>query len=363
MSRALVPATGSKEVASSPATSGTPSEASAPVSLTKRPASPPPTNSPSALPVQVPGAKPRFSKAIAPPRAAVQGKSPTVMTTPPTQGDAKPESEPAKSFAKAAAESVAPAAEMTIEDAVFEMANRMREAAKAQASTGTPKSFINQEKSAVNQDAANQGEEADEPARADKRAAKAEHDMNTNPSTINAEADMDSDSERAPKHETEIVLGRRQLASVAFVVVAFLGIVAMLSYLIGRASSTESSMPMAPVAIGDLPVANGEAPEGAAGGESAEDVPVPPEAAAITSAPIFAAPAVGDRYLQVGSVNTGVAQLMVEGLRVEGLNAIATDSASGQDHKVLVGPVNTDAEMSQARQKLNEMNLQWFVRN
>ena len=229
----------------------------------------------------------------------------------------------------------------------------MRAAAKAQASAADPKSSIKQ------------GKDADAPASATERPAEPEQTMNTNPSTINMEGDSGADSELAPKHETEIVLGRRQLASVAFVVVAFLGIVAMLSYLIGRASGTDAAKPMAPVAMTDLPVAggtNGEAPE-----ETEvvveEDVPTPPESASVTAAPIFASPAAGERYLQVGSVTTGVATLMVEGLRVEGLPAIATNSASGQDHKVLVGPLNTDAEMSQASKKLDEMKLQWFVRN
>ncbi len=254
--------------------------------------------------------------------------------------------------------------ELAIEDAVFEMANRMRAAAKAQASTGDPKSSIKQNKGVIHQN-----KDVAAPTSTDERPAQPEHDMNTNPSTINMGGDAEPDSEMAPKHETEIVLGRRQLASVAFVVVAFLGIVAMLSYLIGRASSTDAGTPISPVAVADLPLA--DTPE-----ETeevvVEDVPAPPQdaapsdaspTAAVTATPIFASPAAGDRYLQVGSVTTGVAKLMVEGLRVEGLPAIATNSSGGQDHKVLVGPVNTDTEMSQASQKLDEMKLQWFLRN
>lgn len=163
----------------------------------------------------------------------------------------------------------------------------------------------------------------------------------------------------APMQETEIVLGRRQMASVAFVVVVFLALVAGLSYLIGRASGTTAAVPMPPVAMEELPVAPPvelvDVPEPVA------EVPAPPVPADITT--MYATPQAGERYLQIGSVQRGVAGVMVQGLRAQGLTAIATQQATADGHKVLVGPFADEAEMNAAQEKLNAMDLVWFIRD
>ena len=145
--------------------------------------------------------------------------------------------------------------------------------------------------------------------------------------------------------EFEIVLGWRQVASALFVATVILVVFCAVSYLGGKASSLNGTFTAPPVAaqippaevITQIPVAR---------------VPVPP---------LFADPVPGMLYLQIASVDKGMALLLTEGLRKRSFTAFAAPGPTEETYRVLIGPLNDEA-FRQTREALDQIGLSAFPR-
>ena len=67
-------------------------------------------------------------------------------------------------------------------------------------------------------------------------------------------------------------------------------------------------------------------------------------------------------YLQVGSVNRGVAEVILDGLRHRGFDGMIWDGAKDGSSRVLIGPYQNSADLSKSKQALEEAGFSSFVR-
>jgi cell division septation protein DedD len=79
-------------------------------------------------------------------------------------------------------------------------------------------------------------------------------------------------------------------------------------------------------------------------------------------ASLFADPIPGARYIQVGSVDRGVAVILAEGLRTRGFNGFIAPGAKNGVYRVLVGPLRTNAEYQRAKEAVDRMGVSTFTR-
>lgn len=154
-----------------------------------------------------------------------------------------------------------------------------------------------------------------------------------------------------------IVLGARQITAVLVVAVSVAGILCSLAYIAGR-SGSRAPAPPTPI------VAHSAAPK------PATPVPLP---AAPAPAPEQSAKAVdvsvwmnvplvrGASYLQLMSVEPGVAEVFAEGLRGEGFDAITSAGVSPAVRRVLVGPLK-DKAIVDVRARLEARGLHPFLK-
>jgi len=125
-----------------------------------------------------------------------------------------------------------------------------------------------------------------------------------------------------PDEDFEIVLGKRQLASVLFLATVILAVFSALSYIAGEALSPRKVVRV------EAPPAPAPPPPVPAPVLQATILP-PPKAAAIApplpkpaiADPMFADPHDGEIYLQMGVVDKGIAVIIAEGLRQHQLRA------------------------------------------
>ena len=144
----------------------------------------------------------------------------------------------------------------------------------------------------------------------------------------------------APKVEFEIVLGKRQAASLTFLVLVVVAVCSGGSYLIGKATAP------APVA-------------------AAQDETQPQQMllpAAVEEAPLFDNPVKGPVYLQLGAVDRGVATLLAHGARRLGYGAFVSPGANESVFRVLVGPFKSAEEFEAAQQAFQQIGLDNFAR-
>lgn len=165
----------------------------------------------------------------------------------------------------------------------------------------------------------------------------------------------DSDASPADSEpEFEIVMGRRQIASVALVVVAAVAVFSGVSYLVGRSVSPRPAAPPAVVQAATVP-APAPAPV-----VSPAPAPPPVTLAPSSDAPIYAEPVQGAVYIQVGAVEKGVSTIWAEGLRTHGLEAFVAPGPSEKIFRVLVGPLPTPDSYTHAKQILDSIGLNTF---
>ena len=155
-------------------------------------------------------------------------------------------------------------------------------------------------------------------------------------------------AERAEPVEFEIVLGRRQLASVLFVATVVIAVLSSLGYLAGKSLAPKTvevirtvSVPVVetPLAISPEPVA-----------------PAKPEP------PIFADPRQGPLYLQMGAVEKGIAVIFVEGLRKRGFEAFVAAGPNEKIFRVLIGPLADERAYEKAKSGADAIGLGTFAR-
>jgi hypothetical protein len=142
--------------------------------------------------------------------------------------------------------------------------------------------------------------------------------------------------------EFEIVLGRRQLASVLFVATVVIAVFSSISYLAGK------SLAPAPQKI-----------------EVIRTVPVlqpAPAPAVKPEPPLFAEPRPGPLYLQMGAVEKGIAVIFAEGLRKHGFEAFVAPGPNERIFRVLIGPLGDEQAYAKARDATAALGLNTFAR-
>lgn len=163
----------------------------------------------------------------------------------------------------------------------------------------------------------------------------------------------------------EIVMGRRQIASVSLLVIVLLAVFSGASYVIGK--SLAPAPPPKPVleamaaTVPDPPPAP-LAQATPAPAPAAAPVAATPELKADGSKPLYADPAPGSMYVQTGAVEKGVAVVIAEGLRTHGLDAFVAPGPSDRIYRVLIGPLPDTQSYQQAKQIVDDIGLATFAR-
>ncbi len=162
----------------------------------------------------------------------------------------------------------------------------------------------------------------------------------------------------AENGEFEIVMGRRQMASVSLVVVVLLAVCSGVSYLIGRSLAHKDGE------AGPTPVAQVVDPPAAPQPQPQPSQPdkIPAAEAQASGNPLFADPVPGAVYIQVGAVEKGVAQIWAEGLRTHGLKAFVAPGLSDRIFRVLVGPLPSPDAYQYTKDALDRIGLATFGR-
>lgn len=151
--------------------------------------------------------------------------------------------------------------------------------------------------------------------------------------------------EEAETGDFELVMGRRQLASVLFVATVMLAIFSAVSYLAGKSYAPP------PKVIERIQIRTVPAPPS----------PAAPAAPARSDRPVFADPRNGALYLQMGAVEKGIAVVFVDGLRKEGFDAFVAPGPNDHIFRVLIGPLDS-AAYTRVKQSVDELGLSTFAR-
>jgi cell division protein FtsN len=171
--------------------------------------------------------------------------------------------------------------------------------------------------------------------------------------------------------EFEIVMGRGQIASVAFVVTVALAIFSSVAYLAGKSVSPKKAEPA--LVVGE---ARPAAPVPAAPVQAIPTVeatiapaPAPKRPATkpmpvedFSDIPMFADPEIGSVYLQMAAVEKPNAAIFVDGLRAHGFRSFVAPGPDARIFRVLIGPLPTPASFAQAKEQLDRIGLTTFAR-
>ena len=157
--------------------------------------------------------------------------------------------------------------------------------------------------------------------------------------------------------EYEFVLGRRQMASLSFVVLVLIAAFAGIAYLAGRAaarinagstqSSLQTSMQNGQPSAAELPAAS---------------APAITAQTNLSDAPLFADPIPGAIYIQTAATDRGVGVIMAEGLRTHGLSSFVAPGPSDKIFRVLVGPFPNMTTYQQVKTTLDQIGVSAFAR-
>ncbi len=164
---------------------------------------------------------------------------------------------------------------------------------------------------------------------------------------------QESDSEE----EFELVVGRRQVAGILFLVLVVVAVCSGGSYLAGKAISARAEPVAQEITIEQPPAAPFPAP-------LLEATIVPPPAAVKPAAesPLFANPNPQAIYIQVGAVEKGVAVILAEGLRKHALDSFVAPGPGTKSFRVLIGPFADAEGYQKARNIVAEIGLDSFAR-
>jgi hypothetical protein len=167
------------------------------------------------------------------------------------------------------------------------------------------------------------------------------------------------DAEVETEEEFELVVGRRQVAGLTFLVLVVVAVCSGGSYLVGKAMAarvepTEQEINIEQPAVTPAPV---PAPM-----LEATIVPAPAAVKPAADAPLFADPHPQAIYIQVGAVEKGVAVILAEGLRKHALDSFVAPGPSGKTFRVLIGPFADADGYQKARNIVAEIGLDNFAR-
>ncbi|HVO99058.1 MAG TPA: hypothetical protein VMT15_13365 [Bryobacteraceae bacterium] len=166
---------------------------------------------------------------------------------------------------------------------------------------------------------------------------------------------MTESSEEIPAtpEEFEFVLGRRQMASLAFVLLIVLVVCVSIAYLVGKSTSIKAA-----AAAGLAQTAAAPAPEPPPIILHSDPAPTLDQ----PDRPLFADPKIGAVYIQMGAVEKGVAAIFAEGLRRKGLPGFVAPGPSEKIFRVLIGPLPTPASYIEAKDAVDRLGLTTFAR-
>jgi cell division septation protein DedD len=165
--------------------------------------------------------------------------------------------------------------------------------------------------------------------------------------------------------EYEFVLGRRQVASLSFVVLVLLSLIAGVSYLAGRTAAarkdvaSKDAAPVTAVSSSPQPAASDQPVVLAASLVDPSALSAANNGTANTQ--LFAEPIKGAVYIQTGAVERGVAAIMAEGLRSHGFNAFVAAGPSDKIYRVLMGPFPDTPAYQSAKATLDLIGLSSFA--
>lgn len=180
--------------------------------------------------------------------------------------------------------------------------------------------------------------------------------------------------------ESRLVLGNKQIAATAFVVLTLITVIATLSYIVGRAGRESGASAETGVGNAAANVAKGAplVPAPAAAATAPEQViivdpkPEAVSAVATPAAPATPAPAVtapwnpdlapaaGTVFFQVASVDKGMADVSVQYLQEKGFPARRAPGATAGLYRVLVGPLEAGQAMTVTESKLKDLGFTPF---
>jgi len=169
-----------------------------------------------------------------------------------------------------------------------------------------------------------------------------------------------SDSETKEKSaEYEIVLGRRQIASLLFMAVVLAVVFSAVSYLAGRRAVPKPVK--VPVATTPAPTANPVIEATTSVLPTEPGLPIAkrdnkPEP------PMFAEPIPGAVYLQMGAVDKGMAMVFAAGLRRYGFDGFVAPGPNDKIFRVLIGPLPDPDSFRRAKAAVDALDLGTFAR-
>jgi hypothetical protein len=137
----------------------------------------------------------------------------------------------------------------------------------------------------------------------------------------------------------EMVVGPRQVASMAFVATIAVAVCSSVAYLSGKALAEPASAAPAVEVRFARPVAPHLSADGI---------------------PVFQTAATGKYYVQIAAAEKPVAVVVAEGLRTHGFDAFVVPGAEGKPLRVLVGPVAQGPPYFELKAQLEKLGLSSF---
>ena len=172
---------------------------------------------------------------------------------------------------------------------------------------------------------------------------------------------------RAPEEDFELVVGRRQLAAIAFLALVVVAVCSGGSYLAGKVTSSqpistpeESPQPVIKLEEASTPLP--ALPTAPVLQATIVRPPVAPAAKPVAEAPLFASPVPRAIYIQVGAVEKGVAIVIAEGLRQHALDAFVARGPDEKVFRVLIGPFPDAEGYQKAQRVVDQIGLASFAR-
>jgi len=166
----------------------------------------------------------------------------------------------------------------------------------------------------------------------------------------------------------EIVVGRRQMASLSFLGMVLLVLCSGTAYLAGKAAAARS-MPAPMVAASPAPAAPISTPAGnpaavpmAASQPSGINALLAQDSTHPADESVFGEPENGALYIQVGATDRAAAMTLTTSLRTRGFSSLAAPGPSPDVFRVMVGPYKNVQEFQVAKDAINQLGLTAFAR-
>ena len=168
--------------------------------------------------------------------------------------------------------------------------------------------------------------------------------------------------------KVERLMGRQHVALYAFIGVFLAVLASAIAYMAGRqgpaVSTVAASRPVTVIARASAPAEPAKVVVAA----PPPKVVIAPAAAPEVKPIAIAGPAVLEEvlpnrmYLQVGSLDKNVAELLTQGLRIKGVPATIAPGVNATVSRIIVGPFQTAVEMGVVQKQLTELGFTPFPR-